>query len=772
MAGSKYPIIAHGELYVEPIAKKSGGGQKDSPHEYEEAKPKIIADLNRIFDAIHEKQEIFLKEKIVCVRMEPKFEAKSYVPNQLLTTNNMSIVGGRKYRFRHPEDDSVNPKELQVAKLYFVKTDDMGLSNLRETLTSGVKDNVKNWCDQIGSIHSLDLLRADEKIMGFPEDWNEGTVEIVLHPLENEQGQMLDSFYSTSKIPRKDTRVKAYKSGLTFISAKCSRVELENIKCFNPLRAIHPLGQIDITPVRAVSVGNAPQPSSSNKKSRIVVGVFDGGTDDTLPLLKGYVKTTDCVSTAPNDNYLSHGIAVCGAVLHGNLVGKSNFYPLPTPYVSVESYRVLPIQDKTDFELYEAIDEIEKIVTIRRDLKLCNVSFGPKGAIIDDSINRFTYVLDQLTYDVPEGEVNPLFCVAAGNDGDLPEPFNRVQSPADMVNGLGVGAYTLTTVGGSKIRASYSCVGNGREGAKVKPDLLDFGGSIDRPFVLVGSTADSLATSFGTSFASPYTVHKIGKLMAKSENIEPHLGRTLLIHTARFNKKFTRDEQGHGFCLEDVDEILSCDDKKVTILYSGLLKPAQIVNLPIFAPNINSIKGMVNISWTITTIVAPYANDPDAYTNDCIKDVFIPHDEVFKYSKENTKTRKPLTKILNLCKEVDVEKAKVLLAEGYTKSMFPASHSTKSFRSEDDLRVKDFKWDTVIKKHQRMRSSSLRNPCLTLQAIDRNEFNAQSIKYHVAVSIEAQSYTGSLYDAILQTYKNLAPITLRNINRIMVDINS
>jgi len=768
MTGSKYPIIAHGELYVKPIEKKNSGGPKDIPHDYEEAKPKIVADLNRIFDAIHEKHEIFLKEKIVCVRMEPKFEAKSYVPNQLLTTDNMSLVGGRKYRFT--EDNGV--EQPQVAKLYFVKTDDMGLSNLRETLTSGVKDDVQNWRDQIGSIHSVDLLRSDEKIMGFPEDWNKGTVEIVLHPLENEHDQMLDKFYSTSKIPRKDTRVKAYKSGLTFISAKCSRVELENIKRFNPLRAMHPLGQIDITPVRTVSVGDAPQPSSSNKKSSIVVGVFDGGADDTLPLLKGYVKTTDCAVIAPNENYLSHGTAVCGAVLHGNLAGKNKFYPLQTPYVSVESFRVLPIQDKADFELYEAIDEIEKIVSGRRDLKLCNVSFGPRGAIIDDSINRFTYVLDQLTYDVSEGEVNPLFCVAAGNDGDLPEPFNRVQSPADMVNGLGVGAYTLTTVDGSKIRAAYSCVGRGREGAKIKPDLLDFGGSIDRPFVLVGSKPDSLATSYGTSFASPYTVHKIGKLMAKSDNIAPHLGRTLLIHTARFNKKFTLDEQGHGFCLEDVDEILSCDDKKVTILYSGLLEPAQIVNLPIFAPNINSIKGMVNISWTITTIVAPYANDPDAYTNDCIDDVFIPHTDVFKYTKEDSKTQKPLTKRLNLCKAADIEREQILLAEGYKRSPFPMSCTPKSFRSEDDLRVKDYKWDTVIKKHQRMRGSSLRNPYLTLQAIDRNGFNAQSIKYHVAVSIEAQSYTGSLYDAILQTYKNLAPITLRNINRIMVDINS
>jgi hypothetical protein len=766
MSSPKRPIIAHGELYVEPIVKKGSGGPKIIPHQYEVAKLKTIENVDRILQQIQQRDEIFLNEKIVCVRLEPKFEAKSYVPDGLLLNENMTIVGGRKYSFVN------DANEEQPAKLYFLKTDDAGISKIKQTLLSGNKERQEKWRNQIGSIRSLDLLSPNEKILGFSDDWDSGTVEVILHPLQNELDEMIELFLSTSGILKENTRINTYEDGLTFISAKCGRAELEKMKSLNPLRAVHPLGRVKISPLRTISGIEAPLPPQSNKKSSIVVGVFDGGADDTLPLLKGYVKTTDCAVIAPNENYLSHGTAVCGAVLHGNLAGKNKFYPLQTPYVSVESFRVLPIQDKADFELYEAIDEIEKIVSGRRDLKLCNVSFGPRGAIIDDSINRFTYVLDQLTYDVSEGEVNPLFCVAAGNDGDLPEPFNRVQSPADMVNGLGVGAYTLTTVDGSKIRAAYSCVGRGREGAKIKPDLLDFGGSIDRPFVLVGSKPDSLATSYGTSFASPYTVHKIGKLMAKSDNIAPHLGRTLLIHTARFNKKFTLDEQGHGFCLEDVDEILSCDDKKVTILYSGLLEPAQIVNLPIFAPNINSIKGMVNISWTITTIVAPYANDPDAYTNDCIDDVFIPHTDVFKYTKEDSKTQKPLTKRLNLCKAADIEREQILLAEGYKRSPFPMSCTPKSFRSEDDLRVKDYKWDTVIKKHQRMRGSSLRNPYLTLQAIDRNGFNAQSIKYHVAVSIEAQSYTGSLYDAILQTYKNLAPITLRNINRIMVDINS
>ncbi|MCL2288130.1 MAG: S8 family peptidase, partial [Candidatus Bathyarchaeota archaeon] len=456
MISSKHPIIAHGELYVKTITKKSGGGTPDIPHTYEVAKHRLTTDIDRIFQAIQEKQEVFLNEKIMCVRMEPKFEAKSYVPTQLSTDDGMNIVGGRKYSFTD------NAEIKQDAKLYFLKTDDKGIRNLKETLTSGAKDNVEAWRNQIGSIHSLDLLKPEEKIMGFSEEWEKGTVEIVLHPIENEHDRMLELFYSTSKIPEKDTRVKTYKDGLTFISAKCSRVELDNIKRFNPLRAIHPLGKIDLSPVRMFSGESAPQLLSSNKKSSIIVGVFDGGVDETNSLLNGHVKETDCVPTTPTVHYLEHGTAVCGAVLHGNLVRKNKLGMLPVPCVSVASYRVFPVQDPDDLELYEIIDVIEQVVSSRPDISLYNLSFGPSGAIIDDSINRFTYVLDRLTYELHENARNPLFCVAVGNDGYLIEPLNRIQSPADMVNGLGVGAYSYQA--GSKIRAPYSCVGCGREG--------------------------------------------------------------------------------------------------------------------------------------------------------------------------------------------------------------------------------------------------------------------------------------------------------------------
>lgn len=395
--------------------------------------------------------------------------------------------------------------------------------------------------------------------------------------------------------------------------------------------------------------------------------------------------------------------------------------------------------------------------------KLFNLSFGPKGPIVDDSISRFTYALDKLTYDVKEGEINPLFCIAAGNDGELEDPLNRIQSPSDMVNGLGVGAYSFST-NGDLIRAPYSCIGSGREGAKTKPDFLEFGGSLERPFVLIDLEAGTLSANWGTSFASPLAIGKIGRLLAKSENIQPHIGRTLLIHNTKTDKEHSRNEQGYGFCPENIDDILNCEDKIVTILYSGMLKPTRMAKLPIFAPKINKIGGCVKISWTVTTIVDPYANDPDAYTNNCIVDTFYPHELTFNFSKRNSKPYK-----LNLLNKEHWLKAEELLDEGYQRSDLPVS-SAGQYKNETDLRNIDLKWDTVIKKQKSMRGSSLLNPFLTLHAIGRNGYIDKPLKYFVAVTIDAPKYGGSLYDEILQTYRNLAPIEIRNINKVMVKV--
>ena len=87
--------------------------------------------------------------------------------------------------------------------MYFVKTKNAGIDKLEKTLRNGSKDTVEKWRRQIQSIKNIDLLSSEEKVQGLTEDWTKGTIEIVLHPLENSVQKMLDAFMEISGLSSK-----------------------------------------------------------------------------------------------------------------------------------------------------------------------------------------------------------------------------------------------------------------------------------------------------------------------------------------------------------------------------------------------------------------------------------------------------------------------------------------------------------------------------------------------------------------------------------------
>lgn len=756
----KHPIIGNGEYYIEPLIKKSFRVEPTFPHEYEEAKMRLCEDIEKIQDLFSNSEEIFVDKKIVCVRLEPKFEAKSYMPNSLIADSDMKLIGERRY--------TIDNQESAKGKLYFMRASNSDLEKLKTKLLSGKKDNVKTWKNQICTIKSIDLLRPDEKVLGFNDCWNAGTVEVVIHPLGTDRDKAIEGFFSATGIQKEKAEIRSYDDGLTFVCAYMDKALVDKAKKYNPLRSVKPINDDWDIPFRmSAMVAPAPKVPLKLFKSDIQIGVFDGGVQKGTKLIEPFIRNYDMVEEKPTIKGLDHGAGVCGAVLYGNLAGKTEMDEVENPVVSVESFRVFPAKKsgniETDMQMYTTIDIIENVVRQRKDIKLYTLSFGPKGAILDDEINRFTYACDKLTYDVDDGGVNPLFCIAAGNDGNLEEPLNRIQSPSDMVNGMAIGAYSLNALN-DKYRAPYSCVGPGREGAKIKPDLLEFGGTPDRPFVAVKS-GDEIEGVCGTSYSAPVVAGKIGRLMATSNQIVPHLGRAILIHNAEADGMESSPENGFGFCPENVEELLNCSDNRVTIFYEGEITSSASVRLPVFMPEINMCRGNANIKWTICTVVNPNLNDTDAYTNNCIEDTFYPNEMKFAFRKHGK-----ATKNLNLLKEEDMEIARMLISQGYTKSDLPVSKPAKKNFREADLRNSDFKWDTIIRKNISMRCSSLINPFLSLHAIGRDEYEHEKIKYFVVITVDVPNFKGSLYDNILHTYPNLTPISIQNLNRVMAQI--
>lgn len=723
------PILIKGEKLAQDITRTNTGGPKKFSYSYEQARDRIVNDINEINGELEKNKELYLEDEIILnIRMSEGFIAKSYLPSLFSDKESMKFVGARIYN-RRIEDN----KEIK-SKLYFVKCSKENIEWLMKDLD---KDNFnKTEIKQLRSIEKIDILGSKEKALGFEEDLdsNEYDIEVVLHPLNNkfdEAIRKIDKFFIGEK------EIRKYEDGPIFILGRVNKENLELMADYNFLRTIHPMREI-ILPKLRMAEGAALPKIPIRKENKITVGVFDGGANDRNSYFQGYVKNYDLSTMTPDIESLEHGNAVCSSVLFGALNKYKNEEVLKTPVCNVESFRVLPEKN-----IYIVIDNIEKVVLGRDDIDIFNISFGPRGPILDDQIDRFTYSLDKLALN------NKVFCIAVGNDGEVMKPFNRIQAPSDSVNNIGVGAYS--TYNGEIYRAGYSCVGAGREGGKIKPDILAFGGDERNLFHAINFNGDKRMLTAGTSFASPVVAGKLAELRNKSNIFDALIARTILLHSSKEITKKT-EEEGLGIVLDDVNEIISCTEKKVTLLYQGYLLPKKSYKLPIPLPDVSKkANGTVSFSWTICTLTDVNIKDSDLYTNSCIEETFYPNSNIYKFNKKGEKAIK-----VDLEKEIG--KKEELEALGYEMSRNPCSDSAK--RKSEELRRAEYKWDTVSRKTKGKKTDSIRDPFLIISGLSRDEDDISKIRFCVALTVEAKKYEGNLYEEILEKYPVLMPVEL------------
>lgn len=755
--GKEYlPIIGNGEKMIEPVTKSFGGGETTYPRSYAEARDLVKSQVKGVQEQILQiPQEKIMEEIVLTVRMNDKFLAKSYVPQAFFKKADFENIGSRRWMYQ-TDDES---EGIKYSKLHFIKVNQNKLSNFVEILEfedSLLTDSFKN---DIRKIEEVSLLKASEIIQGFEPDWAEGNVEFVLHPYDADNEAMIEKFKKNLVdlgVQEDTIKLKVYEGGPIFVSAVVNKKIVSDIADFNPLRTVHPLKLKFFPQLRGSdNTAHSLLPPLGKSISQIKVGVFDGGIEPTHPFLQKFSKENKSIGSVPIADGINHGTAVAGVILYGDLNQYEDNTRLEDPVIFVESFRVLPLNDPTDFDLYEAIDFIEKVVPARNDIDVYNLSFGPVGPILDDEISRFTYALDALAWNYRK-----LFVVAVGNDGDKTSPYNRIQAPADMVNGLGVGAYTYEYGSASRIKASYSCIGGGREGCKVKPDVCAFGGDRRNPIHLLNA-ADGATRwlSAGTSFSAPAISSKAAEILGRCNRFTPIVARALIIHAAQ-NPNQVDNELGYGFIEQDVDEILKCDSNKVNIIYSNSMNPTGMAKLPIPLPLNASITSDVHLSWTIATASKANALHVEDYTESAIEDTFYPHDKKYKFSKNG---RGRTLNIVNNAEEIQE-----LLNEGYVKSSLPVTGATEQYQSELARRG-ELKWDTVVKKWKRMRVSSLENPFLVLHGMGRNG-STDRIDYAVVVTISVPKYQGNLHEDILNEFKVLEPIDIRTRNEIMIQL--
>lgn len=773
-------ILAYGEKYVNSLSKPQHGQPPEYPRSYDEAREHVVNQVKRSLEelAALPANKRLADEAVFCLRLHPDMSAKSYDPNQIFAlVPELMNVGSRNYRVAANRvaatrrmSKKIETGENEVTgRLVFVRSDNAGFRRFLQVLETPERDLNRQFRHEIQTIEFFDLLRPEEQLAAFKQawpDWKEGRVEMILHPSRHSQDELssfIQNLVRGSGTATSGPNFSYYENGPMFASLRLDIDAIRKMSGANPLRTAQPMEFGVFEDLRASTGLRTPPPPTARTRSTIKVGMFDGGIHGGHELLDSHVEEDVALSTktSPDPRYVAHGTAVAGAILYGPLNTYDVTVPLPSPGVSVVSFRVLPTLDKTDIDLYEAIDRIEAAVPARPDIKVFNVSFGPRGPILDDSISRFTYALDSLstTHGV-------LFCVAVGNDGEAGPDLCRIQAPADIANGLGVGAYAETKDG--KSHAPYSCRGPGRECAKVKPDVAAFGGCNANPMHLVSSRNGEKAISMGTSFASPLAAALCAKAVGGFDRSTPLLGRALVVHTSVHPQNTVDHLLGYGIIASNVDELLRCRPHEVTIVYQGSIQAKQSVRLPILLPPGVVTKGNITIRWTVATLPRVSPSHPYDYTSMCLEDTFYPNCYRFTYSPPEASSCLG-TKPRALHNKNDKEEIDALIAAGWRKSQLPVSDSGATYKTEGDRRASDLKWETIVRREKRKRAESIDEPFLVLHAIPRHGVS-EPLDYAVVVSVYAPAHNGDLYDAVRRAYPALLPVRLRTEVEVRIQV--
>jgi Subtilase family len=764
-ARPRRPLFAGGERLREKVEPGSGGGPKWHPRTMDQAVALLTPQVSALQDAVASTPAGLRGSRVVFeAKVSPNYLANSYFPTTLFREADLVPVGTRgsigEYR---------TPKKTEQAetKTYLLSADERALTKVSRLLSGELAGSatLNRARDSLRQFELVQLPSIEETLRAAPDSGDSLVWEAVFHPL----------FDFTGERTRREAEVVFEKwqalvaglggvvesgyarliKGLTFMPVRLSAEAAREAARFNPLRTIRPMPGIrpvPVSPLRINATGvAAPNPPAAHRpQSDLRVAVFDGGSDPAAPQLAPFVHEFELSGEPRDPDFVAHGSLVSSTILFGPGHDSGE---LATPEVGVDHFRVLPVPPgSADLELYWILDRISEEVE-RGNHSIVNLSLGPDLAVDeDDEPHAWTARLDELAE-----EMNVLFVSAVGNNGELDAQTgaNRVQVPADMANGIGVGACDRRPPEPDWSRAPYSAVGPGRPGCRMQPTGVAFGGAPGRGFRGI-SSGGLIAEAEGTSFAAPSVVHGLASLSATlgRQGADPRLLRAFAVHCAEPPSPFDPEGSGFGRLPERFDELLECSPNEATVLYRDTISRGEAVSLPF--PLVSSVIDgkTVTLRWTIALSVPTDPRNPVEYTQAGLEVAFRPHAQRIVFTNRKTKR----SKTVNVAE--DAEEARRLISEGYEFSNLPATRSPKQRRHESRRRRDEAKWETMLHVSQKMRASSLFKPQLTASYLAREEgvlVDAPPLEFVMLLTIGAPKGV-DLYDAIRVNYPQLTPL--------------
>ena len=761
----KRVILGNGEKYaVDNIYRGKPPGKTPNPYPFSVSSNRVATRVERTLLQASELPASAIPddELVASLTLHPSFLAKSYYPSTLFSSYKLTSLGSKEVFVKPEKAENKEQATRPVStSMYFIS----GKKSSFEKLLSDIKNNALNedLSLDLGKIEDLKLFDSGDKVKSqFDEGFN--AYEVVLH-LGKEEKKKLNSFlsYVLSLGGECDLDRARVIDNLTFCFVKIESKKVSDLAKFSFVRVVRQSPKVNFSNSSVQELPSEPfgenppnefpnlgSGETNNGLDSIepTVAVFDGGLfGDKLSI--NYLRYFDLTtSNDKNSPIYAHGELVTSAIMYGTVKDISSD---GHEIIAVDHYKVFSEMDEDDVGLVDVLDRICEVLR-KRKYKIVNISLGPEIPCPDDEPNLWTSTLDKIAAD---GSV--LIVIAAGNAGailsEFPEDHDlaRIQPPADMLNGLSVGAADSETKHWK--RANYSSIGPGRRPGYIKPDAVHFGGNESHngeKVRLLGLYDYEEKQKFGTSFAAPLVTRVAARLDKMTSNyLTPATLRALLIHYAE--KSNDRRGCGWGRIGSDVGKYIFCSNDEVTVIYQGELSKSSGVRAAIPCPDIlKKIKTKVEMSATLCFFTDVDHNHPVSYSRAGIEVVFRPHSDKFGI---NPDTGEPST-------------------EAKTRSLF---NKKNILGNEQYLRRDSHKWETCYKVHDSFYASSIHEPSLDIKYLTRDEGQPLSPKdmkalpiLHYSLVLTLKVKQGiNLYDSIVNEYTLLQPIPL-NVNQNVV----
>lgn len=727
-------LLGRGERLTQQWDRSGGGGGKPRyPYSLARAKARLSPMLGRMVEQMQALDPRCCPggQAVAVVTMHPQFIAKSRYPQHLFKRYGLRPVGSMPLE--------VEPERYSNQKL-------SGPMPTHAWLLAGRRDAFARWASEISglgdeiprtaavgrdlqTLEEIHVHQVEERLGEMPAPSDSAVrMELVVHA-SGRDDQLLSSLaewlraqnLSTEDVAPQ-TAKRFFLRGLTFWRVRATRAQAEKIAQFSFVRALRVMASIRPLPEPAIRSAEEtielPQEPPLNPQA--TVAVFDGGLPPDHGLerwVKSYEPVNPAKIGAPVAEYTRHGMGVTSALLFGHVPDNN---VLPQPFCRVSHHRVLGDAQR-DIDLFEVVDEIRLVMTARH-YEFVSLSVGPPKPIDDGNPSLWTALIDEL---LEEG--GTLMGIAVGNDGHRPEP--RIQVPADAANALAVGATACRTELWS--RAIYSCVGPGRAPAGIKPDVVAFGGSTRHPFVTVGP-GGVLMTTQGTSFSTPSVIRLgTGVQAVLGDALSSEAIRALILTSAHQNGH-PASEVGWGRVPDTVDDLVTCPDGVVRVVFQGTLHRGQVTEFQIPLPD-GLVEGNLWIDAAFCYVCRADANTPSDYTRAGLTVRFRPN-----------------------ARDVDKKSGRAKTGAFFT---------GEGPQHEQDLRRLGYKWSTVLSRRRQFSADQLVRPTFEVEYSTRAPGeqrdpladNEPGLHYALVLTITADR-EADLYDKVLSEYRVLQPI--------------